>query len=291
MKKSIFLTGFLILGGVLFFQNPGFTETIVLRSGETVEGKIIEKTDKYVKVDFIGIPLTYFFEDIESIDGKKLVSPSVSSTVSQPVSSPASLPASPSVSSSVSSPVPSKLEVADDTPPLIKGLEYASKGENDLAEEMFVKASELNKTAIEFDDNVVDALLLFNDFKSGKITKEYASVLFRGRKYSLENQNQQAIAEFEKAAKINPNNPNAYRGLATSNFFSGKNEEALKYLEMAISIAPNDARSYRDIGIIYLATGKNKEAKESFLKAKTIFQNEGESRNSQKIEVFLNQIP
>lgn len=46
-----------------------FAETIVLKSGKTVEGKIIERTDQYVKIEFQGIGLTYFLEDVESIDG------------------------------------------------------------------------------------------------------------------------------------------------------------------------------------------------------------------------------
>lgn len=46
-----------------------FAEDIILKSGKTIEGKIIEKTDEYVKVDFNGVPLTYFFDDIESIKG------------------------------------------------------------------------------------------------------------------------------------------------------------------------------------------------------------------------------
>ena len=49
-----------------------FAETIGLKSGKTVEGKLIEKTDKYIKIDFQGVPLTYFFDEIESIDAKKI---------------------------------------------------------------------------------------------------------------------------------------------------------------------------------------------------------------------------
>lgn len=47
-----------------------FAETIILKSGQKVEGKILEKTDKAVKIDFYGVPIKYNLEDIESIDGK-----------------------------------------------------------------------------------------------------------------------------------------------------------------------------------------------------------------------------
>ena len=56
----------------LFFPLVTFSETIVLKSGKTVEGKLIEKTDKYIKIDFQGVPLTYYLDEIESVSGEKL---------------------------------------------------------------------------------------------------------------------------------------------------------------------------------------------------------------------------
>ena len=46
-------------------------ETIVLKSGNAMEAKIIERTDKDIKINFQGTAVTYFFDEIESIDGKK----------------------------------------------------------------------------------------------------------------------------------------------------------------------------------------------------------------------------
>lgn len=58
-----------------------FAEDIILKSGKTIEGKIIEKTDEYVKVDFKGVPLTYFFDDIESIKGSGIDTASMQQNV------------------------------------------------------------------------------------------------------------------------------------------------------------------------------------------------------------------
>lgn len=68
-KRSIILA--LII--CLYFPIFSFAETIVLKSGKTVEGKIIERTNEYVRVEIngIGIPLTYFLYDIVSIEGVK----------------------------------------------------------------------------------------------------------------------------------------------------------------------------------------------------------------------------
>jgi hypothetical protein len=42
-------------------------ETVVLKSGTTVKGKILERTDKYVKIDFNGVPTTFFMGEINNI--------------------------------------------------------------------------------------------------------------------------------------------------------------------------------------------------------------------------------
>ncbi len=65
----------LILLLILYLPISVFAETIVLKSGKSVEGKLIEKTDKYIKIDFQGIAPTYYLDEIESIDGKLVSTP------------------------------------------------------------------------------------------------------------------------------------------------------------------------------------------------------------------------
>ena len=52
----------------LFVSSSIFAETIVLKSGKTIEGKMLEKTDKYARVDIDGVPVTYYLEEILSIE-------------------------------------------------------------------------------------------------------------------------------------------------------------------------------------------------------------------------------
>lgn len=68
MKMKVFVL-LLVLG----FPVSIFAETIVLKTGKTVEGKIVEKTNEYIKVDFQGVPVTYFIDEIESVDETKSV--------------------------------------------------------------------------------------------------------------------------------------------------------------------------------------------------------------------------
>mgnify|MGYP001487287239 CR=1 FL=1 len=52
-----------------------FGEVIILKSGKEVTGKIASQTDEAVKVDIGGFYITYYLDEIRSIDGKKIVLP------------------------------------------------------------------------------------------------------------------------------------------------------------------------------------------------------------------------
>ncbi|MFA5090977.1 MAG: tetratricopeptide repeat protein, partial [Candidatus Omnitrophota bacterium] len=52
------------------FPPAACADIIKLKSGAKIEGKITEKNAQLLKIDYEGIILTYFLEDIESIDGR-----------------------------------------------------------------------------------------------------------------------------------------------------------------------------------------------------------------------------
>jgi len=61
---------FLLLAMSAFFLFPPyvFASEIVLKSGQKIEGKILEQTDKYVKIDTgVGVPITYYMDEVNSI--------------------------------------------------------------------------------------------------------------------------------------------------------------------------------------------------------------------------------
>ena len=64
----------IVLISILFLSFPIYTlaETVILKSGKTLEGKITDKTDKYIKIDVEGVLLTYYFNEIESIDWNRI---------------------------------------------------------------------------------------------------------------------------------------------------------------------------------------------------------------------------
>ena len=71
MKKKNSIILFIAILSIPFSL---FAETIVLKSGKQIEGKILEKTDEYVRIDFMGVALSYFYDQIETIDGVKPIS-------------------------------------------------------------------------------------------------------------------------------------------------------------------------------------------------------------------------
>jgi hypothetical protein len=59
----------LVLTGV-FLCCPLGAEIVMLRSGESVEGPLIESTDKYIKINMDGSPMTFYYDEIRIIKNR-----------------------------------------------------------------------------------------------------------------------------------------------------------------------------------------------------------------------------
>lgn len=68
---------------VIFWTNSLFAETVLLKSGKSIEGKILERTDEHIKirVNPYGIVLNYPLDDIENINEEKIHIPENSSSM------------------------------------------------------------------------------------------------------------------------------------------------------------------------------------------------------------------
>lgn len=66
-KIYFWFSAVLFLGLTLYFLKFVLAATIVLDSGEKIEGKIIEKTDKTVEIKSKGKNLTYNLDEIDSV--------------------------------------------------------------------------------------------------------------------------------------------------------------------------------------------------------------------------------
>ncbi len=63
------MTGFLVFVGAFLLE--AMAETVLLKSGKVVDGKILEKTAQEVRVDFFGVPLTFSLDGVDAIDGER----------------------------------------------------------------------------------------------------------------------------------------------------------------------------------------------------------------------------
>jgi len=79
MKKVLILIAFVLIPMIVH------AETIKLKSGKTIEGKIVERNDKFIKVDRgIGVGIPYYLDEIESVGEKTAISIDASGINEQP---------------------------------------------------------------------------------------------------------------------------------------------------------------------------------------------------------------
>ncbi len=111
---------FALLVAVVMMADVAKADTIRLKNGNVVEGKIIERTPDGIKMDIGGVSLTYYSDEIGSIDGDAqavdAVAPASSAAAIVPVEPPAVAADMPEAAAAVVpvKPVPVASVVADD---------------------------------------------------------------------------------------------------------------------------------------------------------------------------------
>ena len=61
------LIGIFLLAGILI-TGYGYADSIILKSGQKIEGKILKKTDKDITIELDGVTRTYLNNEVENID-------------------------------------------------------------------------------------------------------------------------------------------------------------------------------------------------------------------------------
>jgi hypothetical protein len=67
MHKRTGFVLFVIFAAQLFGSGSLFADTLLLKTGQKIEGKIIKKTDTFVRIEENGIPYTYFTDEINQV--------------------------------------------------------------------------------------------------------------------------------------------------------------------------------------------------------------------------------
>ena len=211
MKRIAFNRNLLMSIMILLFlalSSFSFAETVVLKTGQTIEGKITEKTAEYIKIEVADVPLTYYFEDIESIDGKTVATQTLKET-----------------RIAEANPDEAGVDYNRGTFYFNRGTEYLAKGSYDQAILDFTEAIEINSNDADAYTNRANAYFRKKNYdqaildftKAIEIKPNFFSIyLNRGNAYAKKDNLDQAISDYTKAIEINPDFGQAYysRGFA-----------------------------------------------------------------------------
>ncbi|HOD12781.1 MAG TPA: DUF2059 domain-containing protein [Candidatus Omnitrophota bacterium] len=63
MKNILMIVCFLLAA-----SSHAFADTVYLKSGRVVEGNIIERSDRQIKIDVNGMTLTYYMDEVDRVD-------------------------------------------------------------------------------------------------------------------------------------------------------------------------------------------------------------------------------
>lgn len=263
-----------------------FAETIVLKSGEAVEGKIIERTDKYIKIDLEGIPATYFLDDIESVDGIKPVAINITSD-------------DPEVLVSYWTEAVRK-DSKDYVAYNNLGMAYISSGQYPEAVRCFLKSLDINP---HYEMAYANLGFLYNKLgqyeqavsyikKSIEIDPNNAQPYNNlGSAYAGQEKFDEAVPLYKKAIQLDPEYADAYANLGYAYVALKQYEAGIENMHKAVQKNPQDAASYSNLGYAYYILNRYQESRDNFQKAKELFLAYKDEANAQMAEEWLNKIP
>lgn len=241
LKKSFLLAVVLIFS----LSAQVLAEEIVLKSGEKLEGKVLEKTDKYIKVDpGIGMVMTYYAEDIDTIDGQKFqITPASSPVVDAP---PVNQSSDQTTAENTNNSEVGDLSQAEDS---IKNGDYGTaeiilnklinNGSNNFS--VYADRALCYWNLKDYDDANSDY------FKAIKIDPEQGKKLFKmiAFVYLKKGNGAQADSWLRQYLEYFPNDPESYYGLAVANYDSRFYEGALANLNTAEGLGYTDSEGLR----------------------------------------------
>ena len=261
--KSSKIMMFVLMGVLCLSVSSVYAETIVLKSGKTVEGKLIEKTDKYIKIDFQGVPLTYSLSEIQSVDGKVIgLLEEEKVDIGRP---------------------PASFKPAEKT---------IQKNDSDDVWEMTIKGIEpmyddpdprRGKSQKELDETLIKLIISQMGSREAAVAERVASaqIYFNSGYPNI------AMRKFNQAWLLDPKNAKVYYGfgciLSSRKEFDG----AIKMYTEAIELDPEYYEAYANRGLDYFNKQALDKAILDFKKEIEIRPNEGQTYNDRAVAYFF----
>jgi len=243
---------------LLFCVSIAHAAVVTLKSGKKINGKIIERTDKYIKMDIGGSEVYYenkYVKDIIEEDAQK-------------------------------SAESSEITAGPKDNFLKQGLKLASEGKFDLAESQFNKGLAANKD----DYNILSAQDLLSQLKEGKVTEEFVKYLFQGSYNMIDENYPAAIEALKKAHEIKSDDLDIAYNLGVAYYSINEFDKAIEYLKKVVSNRPKDGMAYSYLGSSCMSLGKAQEAENNFTEAKKLFEESGDAENASEMRKILAKI-
>jgi len=246
VKNNTMKKLFIILS-LVSFSLPAYSEIIKLRNGKTIDAEIIGKTDECIEIDIAGISISHYLDEIESIDGERLIESSYGGIVLTELEPRGLLKEAREIASTnvfyeqLFDITFNSVQLL--TPFIKKGVKYASDGNFQEAKNQFAN-SKFKYSAQQFLDIVAQ-------LDEGLITRDYAVHYFKAMNHAFDFQNKEGIEELIVAIGINPESPLAYSSLGYAYSHFGYPEKGIGYLNKALEIDPNFIEAYFYLGKIY----------------------------------------
>ena len=232
----------LLVSGSLFFIMPALAETITLKSGKTIEGNILERTDKYLKVDFRGMKLTYDIDEVERIEGEILQQK-------------ADLPATVVEQEVISAPV-----------------ETLSEGQSEIIDPNYDEfKNSFEKATKYFEQDEFDLALKEYDKAIQISPNKYPNVyLNRGLIYALKNDFDKALQDYNEAIRLDPRLTEAYSNRGQAYYQLKRYNDAVVDANKAVELAPENASSYMNRSIAYFGNSEYEKSLADLKKAESM---------------------
>ncbi len=151
-----------------------------------------------------------------------------------------------------------EIEPRDVIVQFLLSMAYYMKGDYDSQENYREMATE--------DEKSTDTVIKWCEQFTERFPDNYYVRLLIASAYRSKGDVEKAMENYQKAVEINPALPDAYVGLATTNFGKEKIEDAIKNLKKAIEVNPGHVPAYYNLGFIYEFNGQNDEAIASYEK-------------------------
>ena len=280
--------GITVFVAIVLFNAGGYAETIVLKSGKTVDGKITKRGFDYIEVDMQGVTVTFYDKDVQSIDGKATLDLNFTSD-------------DPNVLISFWN-----AAIEDDANNSNAynelGLAYAKLNNYQKAIECFQKAVEINPLFADACANIGLTYVSLQDYakavpflekavgiepENPKMAAAYNSL----GSNQLKAQNfEAAIPFFEKAIKVDPGYAAAYSNLGGAYAQMGQMDKGIEYLNKSVQIDGTNINAYLNLASCYAYQGKNDLAIANYSKAIDGLKAQGNTAMAEKIAMKIEEL-